>query len=37
MTRKRPDRSHLLDRELTGAIIGAFFECYNRLGFGYLE
>ncbi|MFL5619526.1 MAG: GxxExxY protein [Gemmatimonadaceae bacterium] len=37
MTRKGPDDSYLLERELTGAIIGAFFECYNRLEFGYLE
>jgi GxxExxY protein len=37
MTRKGPDDSHLIERELTGAIIGAFFECYNRLEFGYLE
>ena len=37
MTRKGPDQPHLLERELTGAIIGAFFECYNRLEFGYLE
>ena len=37
MTRKEPDEPHLLERELTGQIIGAFFECYNRLGFGYLE
>jgi GxxExxY protein len=37
MTRKEPDEPHLLERELTGQIIGAFFECYNRLEFGYLE
>jgi len=37
MTRKGPDDSHLLERELTGAIIGAFFDCYNGLKFGYLE
>jgi GxxExxY protein len=37
MTRKGPDQSHLIERELTGEIIGAFFECYNRLEFGYLE
>jgi|SRR5690349_22134459 len=36
MTRKRPD-DYLVERELTGEIIGAFFECYNWLGFGYLE
>ena len=37
MIRKRPDRPHLLERELTGEIIGAFYECYNKLGFGFLE
>jgi GxxExxY protein len=35
MTRKGPDL--LLERELTGEIIGAFYECYNLLGFGFLE
>ena len=37
MRRKRPDQLQLLERELTGEIISAFFECYNRLKFGYLE
>jgi GxxExxY protein len=37
MTRKVPDGLHLIERELTGAIIGAFYECYNLLEFGYLE
>ena len=38
MPRKGPDDSHLVERELTGAIIGAFFEVYNWLeGGGYLE
>jgi len=38
MTRKGPDDSHLIHRELTGAIIGAFFEVYNWCdGGGYLE
>lgn len=37
MTRKRPDQLHLLEQELTGQIIGAFYECYNILRFGYLE
>jgi GxxExxY protein len=37
MTRKRPDRLQLLERELTGEILGAFFDCYNELGFGFLE
>ena len=27
----------LIDRELTEAIIGAFFEVYNELGYGFLE
>ena len=37
MTRKRQDRAHLLERELTGEIINAFFECYNILRHGFLE
>jgi len=37
MTRTRPDQPHLLQKELTGQIIGAFYECYNILRFGYLE
>jgi GxxExxY protein len=37
MTPKRPDHIPLLERELTGEIIGAFFRCYNELGFGFLE
>jgi GxxExxY protein len=36
MTRKGPDQ-HLLEQELTGQIIGAFYECYNILRYGYLE
>ena len=35
MTRKGPDR--LLERALTGEIISAFYECYNELGYGFLE
>jgi GxxExxY protein len=27
----------LIERELTGSVIGAFFEVYNALGFGFLE
>jgi GxxExxY protein len=27
----------LVERESTNAIIGAFFEVYNTLGFGFLE
>jgi len=27
----------LIEGELTGRIIGAFYECYNNLRFGYLE
>jgi GxxExxY protein len=37
MTRKEPDQPHLLERELTGQIIGAFYECYNILHYGFLE
>jgi GxxExxY protein len=37
MTRTRPDELQLLERELTGEIIGAFYECYSDLGFGFLE
>src|SRR5215207_671722 len=37
MTRKRPDRPQLLERELTGQIIRAFYTSYNLLGFGFLE
>lgn len=37
MTRKLQDRPQLLQRELTGEIIGAFYECYNDLRFGFLE
>ena len=27
----------LIERQLTGSIIGAFYEVYNTLGFGFLE
>jgi GxxExxY protein len=37
MTRKGPDRVPLLEREVTGEIIGAFYACYNELGYGFLE
>ena len=37
MTRKGPDEPQLLEGELTGQIIGAFYECYNGLKGGYLE
>ena len=30
-------RTDLIERDLTNDIIGAFFEVYNRLGFGFLE
>jgi GxxExxY protein len=30
-------RPHLVERELTGQIIAAFFHVYNTLGFGFLE
>jgi GxxExxY protein len=29
--------THLLEKELTESIIGAFYEVYNTLGFGFLE
>ena len=29
-------RRHLVEEELTRKIIGAFFEVYNALGFGFL-
>lgn len=28
---------HILEAELTGSVIGAFYEVYNTLGFGFLE
>jgi GxxExxY protein len=45
MTRKLPDhgtphraeRPRLVDEELTGLVIGAFYAVYNKLGFGFLE
>jgi GxxExxY protein len=45
MTRELPDdqTAHnrappdLIDKELTGIVIGAFYTVYNRLGFGFLE
>src|SRR3982751_800276 len=37
MTPTRPDRLHLLERELTGEIISSFYDCYNILGYGFLE
>jgi GxxExxY protein len=37
MTQKGQDDSNFPEGELTGAIIGAFYECYNGLEFGYLE
>jgi GxxExxY protein len=27
----------MAERDLTGEIIGAFYECYNTLGYGFLE
>jgi GxxExxY protein len=30
-------RSELIERELTRSVIGAFYEVYNTLGFGFLE
>jgi GxxExxY protein len=29
--------TQLIEHELTGAVIGAFFEVYNEMGFGFLE
>lgn len=37
MPRKRPDSENLIDRNITRRIIGAFFECYNHLGYGQFE
>lgn len=37
MHRTRPDLEHLIDRNITRRIIGAFFECYNHLGYGRFE
>jgi GxxExxY protein len=37
MSRKRPDSENLIDRNVTRRIIGAFFECYNHLGYGQFE
>jgi GxxExxY protein len=37
MTRKRPEHGLLIDEKITRQIIGAFFECYNKLGYGFLE
>jgi len=40
MTRKGPDhhgRKPLLEEELTGKIIAAFYETYRVLGYGFLE
>src|SRR5688572_10374977 len=30
-------RQHLIHEELTRSVIGAFYEVYNTLGFGFLE
>lgn len=30
-------RGNLIDEKLTRSVIGAFFEVYNALGFGFLE
>jgi GxxExxY protein len=35
--RRTLTRSDLVEKELTGSIIGAFFYVYNQLGFGFLE
>ena len=31
------EQEQLLERETTGHVIGAFFDVYNKLGFGFLE
>ncbi len=31
------ERGHLLHEDLTQSVIGAFYEVYNALGFGFLE
>jgi len=31
------NRCTLLEARLTGSVIGAFYEVYNTLGFGFLE
>ena len=30
-------KQELIEEQLTGSVIGAFFEVYNHLGFGFLE
>jgi GxxExxY protein len=37
MPRTRPDSETLIDESITRRIIGAFFECYNHLGYGQFE
>ena len=37
MRRRLPDASELIEHQLTRQIIGAFFTCYNELGYGFLE
>jgi hypothetical protein len=32
-----PGMRHLVEETLTGSVIGAFYEVYNTLGFGFLE
>ncbi len=31
------DKIELVEKELSGSVIGAFFDVYNTLGFGFLE
>ena len=33
----RHDKKQLIDESLTGSVIGAFFEVYNTLGYGFYE
>jgi GxxExxY protein len=38
MLRRQPDKeTELIEKELTRQIIGAFFACWNELGYGFLE
>jgi GxxExxY protein len=38
MTKVQPDmKTKLIEQQLTRVVIGAFYEVYNTLGFGFLE
>ena len=34
---RAPDRQDLIEKELTGSVISAFYYVYNQLGYGFLE